>query len=103
MNSNDLKYRIKIQKSSNSSTTTGKPLKTYSFLRYCYANVNVSSGNTQYNAQYESISTTVIFTIRYNSSVDYDCQIIWNEKTYKIEFIEPIEQNSFMKIITTLT
>jgi SPP1 family predicted phage head-tail adaptor len=97
-----LSERIMIKKAISSETVKGKPVKS-SFETYknTFANVYVQSGAMQSTSQYSTISSTVYFTIRYDSNVDYNCQILWKNKIYKIDFIDETI-NGFQRISTSL-
>ena len=94
--------RITIEKSVNGSTTTGKPIKSFQKIKDTFANVYIAGGATQYNDQYDNVKTTVTFTIRYDSNVDYDCRIVYNSRNYNIQFIEDIDVKRYLKITTYL-
>jgi SPP1 family predicted phage head-tail adaptor len=97
-----LSERITIEKAVDSLNAKGKPVKDFQFLKESWADVYAPSGVTQYNENYIEVITSVYFTIRYDEEVNYDCQIVYDNHYYKIEFIEQIDRKRFMKITTTL-
>jgi SPP1 family predicted phage head-tail adaptor len=102
MNANDLKDRIQIFKYDNSDNSGGTPIEQFLFYRYKYANVKVVGGGTQNEALGNLPYTNIIFTIRYDPTVDYKCQIYYESSFYKIQHIELLGREAFMKITTTV-
>jgi SPP1 family predicted phage head-tail adaptor len=95
-NVNDLKYAIEIWKYDNSDNSGGTPIETFKLYRKVYARMVVNSGGTDQTDIGKLPNTSVTFTIRYDATVDYRCQIKYNDKFYEINHIQIIDREAFM-------
>ena len=103
MLSGKLDKRITIEvETTTKDATVGHPKETYSTLKTTYATVNVLSGGVEFHKEFEIASVTVLFTIRYDSRINYKCRILYNEKYYKILHIEEIGRKEGWKIRTIM-
>jgi SPP1 family predicted phage head-tail adaptor len=101
-----LKTPITINRSIETTNSKGKQDKSFEKYKDTKADTLLNSGNTQYNERYTDLIENRIFIIRYDPSVNKSCQILYNNKEYKIDFIEPIdsviERGKFMKVIANM-
>jgi SPP1 family predicted phage head-tail adaptor len=96
-----LSERVTIEKAIQTKTAKGKPGKEYEASKDTYANVYINSGSIKTNEQYNSLTVTVQFTIRYDEDIDYGSIISWEGNKYRIEFMKPIERKRFWQITAT--
>lgn len=101
-NVNDLKDRVEIWRYTYSDNTGGTPVENFAFYRYKYANVRVAGGGTANEILGNQPYSNVVFIIRYDSVIDYKCQIKYEDVFYKINHIEVLDRNAFMKIQTVV-
>ena len=98
MNANDFRDRIEVWKYDNSDNAGGTPIEQYLFYRYKYANVKVIGGSTQNDQLGNLPYTNTVFTIRYDPIIDYRCQIKFENVMYKINHIEVLDREAYMKL-----
>ena len=101
-NANDLQTQIEIWKYANSDNAGGTPVEALNLLNYKYAKVTVNNGSTQNVGLGNLPYTEVDFLFRYDSDIDYKCQIKYNNCMYKINHIEIIDRNAWMKCKTVV-
>jgi head-tail adaptor len=97
-NVNNLTNRIELWKYDRQDNSGGTPIETYKFYRYVYAGMKVRSGTTEANSLGLLPNTNVEWTIRFDDTVDYRVQIKYYNKFYKIDHIEILGRQAWMKI-----
>lgn len=93
-----LNKSIVIEKETTTTNDVGTPKETYVFLKETWADKVPKSGTTQYNENGQSPFSTDDFIIRYDDRVDYKCRIIYDNSYYKIEHIEKLGRNHWIKL-----
>ena len=102
--SSSLNNLISVEKQVSGVDEIGASANQYSSLFTTFANVYHRSGSLTNAADSQIPVTTVEFTIRYKSEIDYDCRIKCDDDYYKILHIEKIGRKEGLKITTvTLT
>lgn len=100
MNVNDLRTPIEIWEYVRTDNSGGTPIENFLLYRTKYSLMRVKGGATLNNELGNLPYTNVEFTIRYDENVNYQCQIKYNTKMYKIEHIEILERKAWMRIQT---
>jgi hypothetical protein len=98
MDSNNLKTYIEIYKYDNADNSGGTPIEQFLLYRKKYAWMKVRGGATNHDQLGNLPYTNIEWTIRYDSNIDYKCQIKYNDVFYKIEHIEIIDRKAWMRI-----
>jgi SPP1 family predicted phage head-tail adaptor len=101
-NVNDLKTRVEIHKYSESENEGGTPIEKPVLYKKAYSGVRVMSGGTQNDGLGNLPYSNVEFILRYDKNIDYKCQVKYNNVFYKINHIELLDRNSFMKLQTVV-
>ena len=98
MRAAQLNRRIKIEKSTVTKNNIGSPIEGFTELRYTWATVNYPSGRMD-NGEYGEVSRTdAVFTIRYDSRINYKCRIKYANQYYKIDHIEMIGRDEGLRL-----
>lgn len=97
-NVNDLKTRIEVWKYDREDNSGGTPIETFKFYKYTYAGMKVRSGTTEANNLGLLPYTNVEWILRFDSLIDYRCQIKYYNKFYKIDHIEILGRKAWMRI-----
>lgn len=102
MDANNLKTYVEVWKYDYSDNEGGTPVEIFKLYRKKYANMYVRGGGTEDSELGRLPFTNVEFTFRYDSVIDYRCQVKYNNVFYQINHIEVIDRNAWMKLITTV-
>jgi SPP1 family predicted phage head-tail adaptor len=94
----ELDRRISIWTPTATQTATGEPLRTYTLLRTCWAQVIESGGNESIIADTPTVTRDLFFTIRYYSGITEKMRIIYNSTNYNITHIEEIDRRNYLKL-----
>jgi hypothetical protein len=100
MNSNDLQKRVAIYKYDRSINAAGTPIEQWLFYKWTYCGIRTLSGS----GNHEDLSAGLIPTtyveiiLRQDPLIDYNCEIRYNNNTYKISYIEEITKDGFLKL-----
>lgn len=95
----DLRQRITIQQLSTTINDNGFEGQTWSDYKTVWASANNLFGREYFQAMQVQAETTVKFTIRYTSGLTADMRILFNGKTYNIDFIDNIKYaNKYLEI-----
>ena len=84
-----LDRRIEISNYTTNKNSFGEDVKTFSTLITCWAKVEPQYGTEGNEQQKELARKTVKFTVRYYSSINESCKIVYNSQTYDITAIDP--------------
>jgi SPP1 family predicted phage head-tail adaptor len=99
MNVNGLNKRVTIYKYDRSENAAGTPVEQFLFYRYVYANIKVLSGGLQNDTAPGSVAVSQIeITIRHDELVDYNCKLVYDKNSYRINYIEEIDSGGFLKL-----
>lgn len=102
MNANDLKHRIAIHKYDRSKNAAGTPIEAFKFLKYTYAGIKAVSGNLEFDPAPGTVhAQNVEITLRYDPAIDYNCRIVYDINTYRINYIDPIVRRGFYTLRCT--
>lgn len=101
-NSNDLKTFVEVWKYTKKDNAAGTPVEEFKLYRKKYANMRVLNPGGNESNLGNLPSTNVIFTLRYDQEIDYDCQIKYNNSYYSFQHIEVVDRKAWMKIQTTV-
>lgn len=96
-----LDVRITFEKETTAPNAIGTPVETYTYLKEKWASVSYS-GNTSADQYAERTLTNAVFTIRYDSEIDYKCRILHNNQVYVIKHIEPMGRKAGLRIRTQM-
>ena len=99
---NDLQEQVEIWKYDYSNNVGGTPIEQFMLYKKTYAGVRFLSGTTSNEALGNLPNSNVEFTIRYDDNIDYKCQINYEHVFYKINFIQSIKREGWMKIQTVV-
>jgi SPP1 family predicted phage head-tail adaptor len=100
MLTSSLNRQITVEKSVSSTSRVGTPKLTYSFLKNTFAEVNQNSGDSNYTQSGQLPFNKTEFYLRYDVDINYKCRILYDNEYYKIEHIQKIGRNLWMKIST---
>ncbi len=100
MNTSNYNKKIDVFVNTISKSSGGAPVKNKTLLFSTFANQYIRGGNTVYNETSGRNQSVVEWTIRYNSLLDDDCEIHYENETYKIQDIEEIGRKQEQKITT---
>ncbi len=98
MNVNDLQYYVELWKYDPSTNAGGTPTENFLLYRKVYARMQLLGGSTEETEIGKLPNTNVTWTVRYDPTIDYRCQIKYNSKFYEITHIEIIDRKAWMKI-----
>lgn len=102
MNANDLQDRVEIWKYDYSDNSGGTPIEQFKFYRYKYANVKFNGGSTANENLGKLPYTNTIFTVRYDPTIDYKCQVKFEDVFYEINHIEVQGREAWMRLNTVV-
>lgn len=103
MNSNDLQNRIAIYKYDRSKNAANTPVEQFLFYKYTYASIKVISGSLTQDSAPGTISEySIEMLIRYDSLIDYNCKVVYEKNSYRIDYIEQVTRKGFMKLRCSL-
>jgi SPP1 family predicted phage head-tail adaptor len=99
-----LRTPITINKRVGTVTAKGKHVPIFEKYKDTLSDTILNSGSTQYAEHYTDLTESRTFIIRFDANVNKTCQIIYNNKEYKIESApEELEHNKYMKITASLS
>lgn len=99
-NANDLKYLIAIYKYDRSVNAAGTPKEAFKLYRYVYSSMKVLNANLTIDSAPGTVSVAgVEFIIRHDSTIDYNCKIVDGANSYRIQRIEEITRQGFLKLV----
>jgi head-tail adaptor len=99
MNANELNKRVAIYKFTRTINDAGTPIENFALYKYTYASIKVAGGGKHSNdPEGELPYTNVNINMRYEPELDYNCEIRYNDQTYKISYIELDERKRFHKL-----
>ena len=101
-NANDLKEPVEIWKYDYSDNAGGTPVEKFLLYKKTYANVKFLSGSTSAEALGNLPYSNTSFTIRYDKTIDYKCQVKFENVFYKINHIQPMEREGWMRLMTVV-
>jgi len=93
-----LNYLITIEKETTTKNAVGTPIKQWGALCTCYANVYSKSDSLLSLSEGQLSNTSIIFTIRYRSDIDYSCRILFENIYYKIIGLNLIRRKVGLKL-----
>ena len=102
MQAGRLDRRIIIQQKTVTFDSFGDETESWTELSTVWANVIVKSGRESFNNDQEIAERTVIFRIRYLSTVTERMRISYNSVFYDIESIKELGRREGMEISTTV-
>jgi len=102
MNASDLDKEIKVYLEVTTTNEVGTPTETYSHSFTTWSNVKYVSGGTEYSGYGALPYSKTIFTIRYNSDLNYKCKVEYEDQWYEIQHIKNIARKGFQEIETTV-
>ena len=96
MNSNKLQHRVAIYKYDRSVNAAGTPIEGFKLYKYAYAGIKELGGSLEIDGAPGTVhNQNVEITIRYDSTIDYRCKIVYGQNTYKIDCIDPVVRKGF--------
>ena len=95
-----LKYKITIEKKTDSKNAIGDVTETWAKLVDRRANVFHQMGTKDFDSEVmeEINSHDMIFTFRHVADFNYDCRIIMDDIIYNIEDIEKLRRREGFKV-----
>ena len=103
MNSNSLQNRVAIYKYNRSNNAAGTPIEQFLFYKYTYASIKVISGSLLEDSAPGTVSEYAFEIImRYDPLIDYNCKIVYENNSYRINYIEQVTKKGFLKLRCTL-
>ena len=103
MNSNDLQNRIAVYKYDRSVNAAGTPVEQFLFYKYAYASIKVLSGGLNQDPAPGTVSEYGFeIIIRYDPLIDYNCKIVHENNSHRINYIEQVTKKGFLKLRCTL-
>jgi len=94
-----LNEQIAIEVETTSKNGVGTPIETYVHLKYTYASVKYTKGDTEFREAAMPYTDTE-FSVRYDSRLNYKCRVLFNGEYYKILHIEKIGRKDGLRLKT---
>lgn len=102
-NSNDLQNRVAIYKYDRSVNAAKTPVERFLLYKYTYASIKVIAGNLVTDPAPGTVSEyNFEIIIRYDPLIDYNCKIVHESNSYRIDYIEQITKKGFLKLRCSL-
>lgn len=93
---------ITIEKYINDASVGYEEHYDWFFLKNTNASIFIRNGNMLSNTGFgPSVVTSAEITVRIDNEIDYNCRIIYGPNKYKILHIEPMDDATHYKIIST--
>lgn len=102
-NANDLRNRVAIYKYDRSNNAAGTPIEQWLFYKYTYASIRVLSGSLVTDPAPGTVAEASIeIIVRYDRLIDYNCKIVYLNNSYRINYIEQLVKDGFLRLNCTL-
>jgi len=95
-----LNRRIVIEKETSAKNALGTPVETFTELKETWATVTYQGGGMRYETEGEIAASDAEFTVRYDSDIDYNCRVKYEDEYYKITHIETIGRKEGLRLRT---
>lgn len=79
---------ITIEKRTKGKSASGAPVSTWAVVGNRFAHISYKGGNMDTGNEALRARTDATFTIRYDSTIDYNCRILYEQDIYQIRHIE---------------
>jgi SPP1 family predicted phage head-tail adaptor len=89
---------ITIEKATRTKNSVGNVSHAWQHLKTKFAHISEFKGNMRSETLHQSADTDAVFTIRYDSDVDYNCRFVYRNQTYEIMHIAEMGRQERMKI-----
>ena len=97
-----LDRRITLRTPAETTDAFGQSVRVYADNGQVWAAVNFAPGDEgEVSDRLEAVKN-VSFVIRYNTNFNEKCQIVWDNQTFEIENVLPVERKRWMLIKTRL-
>jgi SPP1 family predicted phage head-tail adaptor len=97
-----LDRRITLRTPTETTDAFGQSVRVYADNGQVWAAVNFAPGDEgEVSDRLEAVKN-VSFVIRYNTNFNEKCQIVWDNQTFEIENVLPVERKRWMLIKTRL-
>lgn len=98
MLTNELNRWITIEKAVNAKGSTGVPTDTYAVLFETWAGVSYGGGSFNSDNVGQNVRVDASFTLRWESSVNYKCRVVYEGQYYSIDHIEIIGRREGLRL-----
>ena len=102
MDASLLRTLIEIWKETTAINAVGTPKETYTLYKNTYANKKFISGNKAFETMGTNVESRYVFTIRWDSNVNYKCRIKLNDSFYTIDHINMVGRNDWLTLECSL-
>ena len=94
-----MRYKVELQKPTNTRDTGGGLTEAFSTLTTLFADIEQTRGNESLKQGQVKEQTTHIFTIRYRKDIGTNMRMLYDEDAYNIRNIKNIDnRNRFLEV-----
>ena len=99
VNPGEFRHRIKFVKTEEGTNSNGFPISEETEICQCQAKISNLSGTEKIKSGAEIFDVNTRFLIRYNSLINEDMEIVFNNNYYDIQFINDYEfKHEYMEV-----
>ena len=98
MNTSAFNRNIIFEKKTTTTNAIGTPIENWVFMKESWANFRLLSGQMQITENAGLPTSDVEFVVRYDPTIDYNCQIKMEGHTYQIQHIFTENRKDYTRI-----